>query len=335
MKHRLFLIGVFSLFSLFTSLPLFAIEVTEQQTSSEQKQPQLSALYYLENMKQAYKKLNYELLYLNSAQSLIEPKQIIHGVQDGKRITYFRFLNGAMRESLQFDGKISFYEQGIQAYSLATERDRSVFANIANFNFEKSSKSYEYIILGKGRIAAKKAIAIRMISKDEYRYSYIIWLDLDSFLPLRLDTINKSNVILEQTMVVSLIVTEKVNPWIEQLSHQKTPQVLDIPKVALEQLAQWQIGWLPEGFHIVKDDQHKLMMHDTDPVSYIMLNDGIVTISVYISTVKIAIAEQQKIIQQGGRLLYTKQQGNVEINIIGETPLATAEKIAASIRPAS
>ena len=334
MKHRLFLAALMTLCSLFVSSQLIASpEVLQSEVKIETKQALPSALMYLNNMKQAYQKLNYKLLYLNTAQNQIEPKQLIHGVVDGKSIAYFYFLNGAMRESLQFDGKISFYQQGSQAYSLATNHDQSIFANIANFDFENGNKSYEYIILGRDRIAGKKAIAIRMISKDQYRYSYIVWLDLESYLPLRLDIINQSNQIIEQTMVVSLNISETINPWIQQLSTQATPDVLHLPLTSIAELPKWELDWLPANFKIVKDDQHKLMMHDTDPVSYIMLNDGIVRVSVYISTKQTNIAEQQNVIQRGGTLIYTKQQEKIEINVIGEIPLITAEKIAASIKP--
>ena len=333
MKHRLFLVALFPLFALLISPQLIANPKVEQlQEKSSKKTVQASALTYLKNMTLAYKQLNYELLYLNTAQNQIEPKQLIHGVIDGKRITYFCFLNGSMRESLQFDGKISYYQQGNPAYSLITKRDQSVFSSIASFDFDSGMKSYEYLILGKNRIAGKKAIAIRMTSKDVYRYSYIIWLDLNSYLPLRLETINKSNKILEQTMVVSLNVNESINPWIKQMSALKTPDVLRFPKTAIKEIAPWKVTWLPAGFKIVKDDQHKLMVHDTDPISYIMLNDGLVSVSIYISTKKMISTKSKNVIQRGATLLYTEQQENIEVNIIGEIPLLTAEKLAASIR---
>jgi len=335
MKHRLFLAGVFSVFSLLVSSGTVAnTGIIQTPVKTTDGEASLSALTYLEHMKLAYKELNYELLYVNTGANKIEPKQLIHGVIDGKRIAYFSFLNGTMRESLHFNGKISFYEQGSKAYSLSTKRDQSVFANIANFDFGNGSKSYEYIILGKSRLAGKKAIAIRMVSKDEYRYSYIIWLDLNSYLPLRLDTISKSNLIIDQTMAVSLNVTKSINPWVAQLSTKKAPDILHIPSMTIDETPLWQIHWLPEGFKVIKDDQHKLMMQDTDPVSYIMISDGIVSVSIYISSIKGLIAKQKSIIQRGGTLLYTKQQNDIEVNIIGEIPSATAEKIVESIQGA-
>jgi len=334
MKHQLFLVGLFSLSTLFVSSEVAATTgITKPNVGQNEKHVRLTALAYLENMEQAYKELNFELLYVNTGGSKIEPKQLIHGVIDGKRIAYFCYLNGSIRESLQFDGKISFYEQGNQAYSLASRRDQSVFSNITSFDFKNGTKNYEYIILGKSRIAGKKAIAIRMVSKDEFRYSYIVWLDLNSYLPLRLDTISKENIIIDQTMAISLKVTETINPWIEQLSEKRIPDVLHLAKMDVDEAAKWQLHWIPEGFKIVKNDQHKLMMHDREPVSYIMISDGIASVSIYISNTQFS-SEQQNIIQRGGTLLYTKHQENVEVNIIGEIPIAAAERVASSIRVA-
>lgn len=332
MKCRLFLVALCSLISLLVAPQLIASTETVA-TKKLDKQTQETAISYLNKMKLAYTQLNYELVYLNTAQNQIEPKRLIHGIVDGKRIAYFSFLNGAIRETLQFDGKISFYQQGNQPYSFATQRDQSIFANIASFDFAKGNKSYEYIVIGKGRIAGEKAIAIRMISKDNYRYSYIIWLDLKSYLPLRLDIINKANLILEQTMVVSIAISDEINPWLKQLSEQSKPEVLHLAAPGAN-ISDWNIDWLPTGFVVVRGDQHKLMMHDTNPVSYIMLDDGIALISVYISNIKTNLTGQQRIVKRGGTLIYTKQRDNMEVNIIGQIPVETAERIAASIKPA-
>jgi len=332
MKRQLFLVGLFSLSSLLMSVSVMAgTGISQPQEGNAKKQINLSALAYLEKMKKAYQQLNFDLIYVNTGKGKIEPKQLIHGVIGDKRIVYFSYLNGAMRESLQFNGAISFYEQGRQPYSLTNNRDQSVFSNISHFDFKKGSKTYEYIILGKGRIAGKKALAIRMVSKDEFRYSYIVWLDLNSYLPLRLDTISKANVIIDQTMTISLDITDAINPWIAQLSEKKIPEVLHLSKMNTAKQAKWQVHWIPEGFKIIKNDEHKLMMDDKEPVSYIMISDGLAAVSIYIANT-LSSSEQHNIIQQGGTLLYTKHQDKLVINVIGEIPIATAERLAASIR---
>lgn len=309
----------------------FSVQATETSNDQTEKKDDLTAIEYLQLMQMAYKNLNYEILYLNNLKNTVEPKQLLHGVINQEEIAYFRYLNGAMRESLQYLQKISYFEQGSQPYTLQSTRNQSVFANIANFDYDKGLESYEYIILGKGRIAGKTTMAIRMISKDQYRYSYIVWIDLDTHLPLRLDTIDSSNIILDQIMVVSLKVSEQINPWLESLSNQKLPELFHLSQTSNFQASLWKIDWLPAGFKVVKDDQHKLVMYENEPVSYIMLNDGIVSVSVYISAKKTTLEQQQKIIQRGATVLYTDQKNNFEINVIGEIPVATAKRLIESI----
>ena len=334
MKIKLLFTALMTALFVFCSNFTFASEDTasvDVNKTNVNKKESLTALEYLQRMQKSYKELNYELLYLSRLQNQIDPKQLIHGVIDKQEIAYFRYLNGAMRESLQFAGKTSYFEQGSQAYSLQSTHNSSVFANIVNFDFENGRNSYEYIILGKSRIAGKQSIAIRMVSKDDYRYSYIVWLDVDSYLPLRLDTLNKSNIILDQIMVVSLHITETVNPWLENLSQQQLPQLLHLPQLSQQQASQWKVNWLPTGFKVIKDDRHKLVMYDNEPVSYIMLNDGIVSVSIYISTKKITLNAKQKIIQRGATVLYTYQKGDIEINIVGDIPVATAKRLVESV----
>ena len=81
----------------------------------------------------------------------------------------------------------------------------------------------------------------------------------------------------------------------------------------------------------MKSDQHKLVMHENEPVSYIMLNDGIVSVSIYISAKKVALDEKQKIIQRGATVLYTYQRDDVEINVVGDIPVVTAKRLIESV----
>lgn len=329
MKRLIGFVGLWAAFALHSAFAFSQIEQLPKEVKELSQQP---ARFYLQQMQQAYRQLNYELLYINTAQHPIEPKQQLHGLYDNSRITYLRYLNGATRESLQVDDKVSYYEQGSYIYSIATPKDQSVFAAITNLDLQAGSQVYQYEVLGKERIASRKTIAIRILNKDRYRYGYIVYLDTESYLPLRLDTVNHYNEVVDQVMVVSLTLTERINPTLVELITQNTPEVLAELQKENQDEVLWKIDWLPNGFDIIKGDRHKLIMHDTDPVSYIMLSDGMVTVSVYISTKATAIEEQQSVIQRAGTLLYTLQQGIIEVTIIGEIPLLTAEKIAASIK---
>ncbi|PKG38168.1 MucB/RseB C-terminal domain-containing protein [Psychromonas sp. Urea-02u-13] len=332
-RHSLFSTIVASVLLLLTPLGN-AIEVDGNSKELVVKEESTipSAIEYLQLMQKSYQIENYEILYLSSLQKQLEPMQLIHGIVDGEEASYFRYLNGVIRESLQYAGKISYFEQGRPAYTIESGQNRSVFANIANFDYVKGKQSYDYVILGKGRIAGKQSIAIRMISKDDYRYSYVVWCDLQSALPLRLDTINKSNVVVEQIMVMSLNVSESSNPWLAKLTTNALPETVHIPESTTDNSSQWKTTWLPTGFSVIKDDQHRLVMHENEPVSYILLDDGIVNVSIYISEKKLTLEEPQKLIRRGATVLYTEHRGEVEINVVGDIPVATAQRLAESIK---
>jgi len=323
---------VASLLLLMTSVSIaVSTDVNNQQlTVGEDKAPKL-AIDYLQSMQRAYQTKNYELIYLSSLNKQLEPMQLIHAVVDGQEVSYFRYLNGSIRESLQYAGEISFFEQGSTAYTLKSHYDRHVFAKVANFHFEKGQANYDYVILGKDRIAGKPSIAIRMISKDEYRNNYVIWCDLQSLLPLRLDTLTPSNVVLEQLMVVSLNFSENPNPWLVQLTQNNRPEMVHIRESSTDNNALWSLSWIPDGFNVVKQDQHQLAMNENEPVSYIMIDDGIVNASIYISAKKLALDEKQKLIRRGATVLYTEQRGATEINVIGDIPVLAAKRLVKSL----
>lgn len=331
-RHPLLRLIVVTSLLLFSQLGMAIEANSNTKVLLENKESSsLSAIDHLKNMQTAYAQKNYEILYLSSLQQQLEPMQLIHGNLDEQEVSYFRYLNGVIRESLQYAGKISYFEQGKPAYTLQSHHNRSVFANIAQFDYEQGKQSYDYVILGKGRIAGKQAIAIRMISKDEYRYSYVIWCDLESSLPLRLDTLSQSNIVLEQIMVVSLNVSDEINPWLFKLTQKSLPEMVHIPESTTDNSSKWKVTWLPTGFTVVKDDQHKLMMQENTPVSYILLDDGITNASIYISEKQLILDEKQKLIRRGATVLYTEQRGEVEINVVGDIPLATAKRLVESV----
>ena len=321
-----------SLLFSFSSSTIAIVDEEKNEKSIRIKEELIpSAIEYFQSMQKAYQSKNYEIIYLSNLQKQLEPMQLIHGVVDEQQVSYFRYLNGAIRESLQFAGKISYFEQGTPSYTLQSRQSRHAFANIADFDFEKGQENYDYVILGKARIAGKQSIAIRMISKDEYRNNFVIWCELQTLLPLRLDTVSPSNVLLEQLMVVSLKVSENVNPWLVKITENPRPEMVHIRQTSTEGNSKWEVSWLPPGFVVVKNDKHSLALNEKDPVSYIMLEDGLVTVSIYISAKKLSLDEKQRLVRHGSTVLYTEQRGNTEINIVGDIPIATAKRLVKSM----
>lgn len=331
-KSKNLILSILVLFTSVICVPVIAT-TTSLPLKPQTAEQKTSALNHLQMMQVALKEKNYEMLYFSSQQGITQPLQLIHGIINNKEVNYLSFLNGPIRETLQYDGNISYFEQGKSFYTLKTKRDLSNFNKIANYNLQSNALYYDYIILGKGRIAGKQALAIKVNAKDKYRYSYVIWIDTASSLPLRFDILNTNNLIIEQEMVASLYITETANPWLTNLINKKItiPSATEVPGQQFTKQSEWKLKWIPPGFKLLKSNMHKLKTTDKEMVSYLMITNDLSTVSIYISQQNIPLDKNKSLIYKGSLLLYSAKKGNREINIIGNIPKETAVKLANSL----
>jgi sigma-E factor negative regulatory protein RseB len=154
-------------------------------------------------------------------------------------------------------------------------------------------------------------------------------------LLLRIDMVEREGNLVEQVLGVELDLQSKPAPWLVKLANSKQPPALALEDAypAPQQQLNWQITWLPDGFKVLSQDRHQLVTTSM-PVDYMMLSDGLVDLSVYVSRVDPKQAVRQQLIRQGATSLvsYVNEVG-VEITVVGEVPAETAKRIAESVQP--
>ena len=89
-------------------------------------------------------------------------------------------------------------------------------------------------------------------------------------------------------------------PWLVTLARSKLPDALALEDAypAPQQTLNWHLTWLPDGFKVLSQDRHQLVSTSL-PVDYMMLSDGLVDLSVYVSRVDPKQAVRQQLIRQG------------------------------------
>ncbi len=65
-------------------------------------------------------------------------------------------------------------------------------------DFKRLSAAYDFISVGRTRIADRLCDVIRVVARDGTRYSFIAWLDAETKLPLRVDLLDRDGETLEQ-----------------------------------------------------------------------------------------------------------------------------------------
>jgi sigma-E factor negative regulatory protein RseB len=222
---------------------------------------------------------------------------------------------------------VTFIEHDQPPYSVTAPRIQGVWPAALAGDISQLEKGYQFVIGGRSRIAGRPGQMIRLLANDENRYDAQVWIDMDTYLPLRFDTINKDKQLLEQTMVVELIeLSEPANILIEA-AKQDWPAVIN--QAERTDGKNWQFTWLPQGFDVVVRDHHRLIgIHE--PVEYIALTDGLANISVYVARAGENPLPNELLTRNGLSMVVVKV-GTLEVVAIGKVPSETLERIANSL----
>ncbi|MBD2811786.1 sigma-E factor regulatory protein RseB [Xenorhabdus sp. Vera] len=282
----------------------------------------------LQDMNSAVQTLNYELGFINLAQQFLIPLRYRHAIIDGQPIAQIIQMDGSRREIIQRGDQISYYEPGLDSFSLHGNHIVDYFPPIIFADFTQLQKFYRFIYVGSTHVGDHPTSFVRIISKDESRYNYNLLIDEKTHLPLLIELLDRDNItVIEQSRIVTLIVGDYVKEELRAITDLKLPPMLLIPPS--EKLKfNWQVGTMPEGFQEISRNSRKLS--ETEWLESIMYSDGLFNFSVnVVNSGKKAVDEQP--FRQGRRTVYTLARSKNSITIIGELPFATAKRIAASV----
>ncbi|WP_165310268.1 sigma-E factor regulatory protein RseB [Vibrio ziniensis] len=308
-----FLISVLALFSLSSTLA-FA-----EETPAE-------AL--LHQMNEASQHLNYELSYILIKKNSIEPLLYRHALHEQKEYAHLVYLSGPVREVFQRGNEVSYIEPGVEPFTIESGNMVAPTIPMLNSNVTELSQFYDFVKMGRAREAGTPCQVVRIVPKDGLRYSYMLWVDEKTHLPLRADLVDRYGEVLEQYRSISYSVSEKIAELMAGFDDVQLPEVLSLPKSKVSETF-WSVGWKPDGFESVNLNRYR-MINTERVVENQMFSDGLFSFSVYVSTSD-EHSLQGQLVRQGRRTLQTFIKGDREVSVVGDIPPETAKRIAQSV----
>jgi len=281
----------------------------------------------LQGMGKASQSLNYEMGFINITKQGIDSFRYRHAVSDQSSLAQLVLMDGPRREIVQRGKDISYFETGLQPFTLDGDHIVDSLPSIVFSDFSLLSKYYDFIAVGRARAADRLSQVIRVVSRDGTRFSYVIWVDEQTKLPMRVDLLDRDGETLEQFRVISFYDGQQVVDVLADLEKASLPPVLSLP--ASEQVKfGWQVKWLPAGVAEVASSRRNLPNMPVTIESR-LYTDGLFSFSVNISATTNGPSEQ--LIRQGRRTVQTEVRNGNEITVVGELPPSTAKRIADSI----
>ncbi|KAJ9432164.1 MULTISPECIES: sigma-E factor regulatory protein RseB [Enterobacterales] len=298
---------------------LFCSSIASAQTSAS------GAL--LQQMEQASQNLNYEFAYINVSRLGIESLRYRHAVIDNRIFAQLLQMDGPRREVIQRGNDISYFEPGLDPFSLPGNHIIDALPGLMFADFSRLGEAYDFIPVGRSRMADQMCEVVRIVSRDGTRYSYVVWLDVDTKLPLRIDLLDRDGETLEQFRVISFAVDEGVRNLMQGLEKANLPPSLSLPAGDKVELS-WQPGWLPAGMKLISQSRRDIpSMNKT--VESRLYSDGLFSFAINVTPADKSSSVQA--LRTGRRTVQTEVRNNNEITVVGELPPATAKRIADSI----
>ncbi|MBJ7223281.1 MULTISPECIES: sigma-E factor regulatory protein RseB [unclassified Brenneria] len=282
----------------------------------------------LQQMNNASRSLNYEISFINITRQGFESVRYRHAVINNRSLAQLVFMDGPRREIVQRGNEISYFDSGLEPFTLSSDHIVDSLPSLVYADFQKLTQYYDFVPAdGRVRIADHLAVGIRIISRDATRYSYAVWVDAESKLPLRVDLQDGNGERLEQFLATSLIVDDDIVNAMRPLESIHLPPSLPVPRSENIDFA-WSAEWLPVGMKEVSHSRRTLPGVNL-PIETRLYSDGLFSFSVNVSPAAEARAEQA--VRTGRRSIHTEVRDNNEITVVGELPPATAKRVADNI----
>ncbi|EGQ7880259.1 sigma-E factor regulatory protein RseB [Vibrio cholerae] len=307
---------------LISALTLFCVNSTTAFAEEE------SAEALLYQMNEASQHLNYELSYILVKKNSIEPLLYRHARQDDQQLAHLVYLSGPVREVIRRGDEVSYIEPGVEPFTIESGNMVAPTIPMLNTDVAELSRYYDFVKVGRAREAGAACQVLRVVPKDGLRYSYVVWVDEKSHLPLRADLLDRDGEVLEQYRTISFSVSERLAEIMAGLNKVQLPEVLKLPKGSVQETF-WQVTWVPDGFQAMELNRYRMAMTERLVESQ-MYSDGLFNFSVYVSASDNYSLKGQ-LIRQGRRTLHSVVKGENEISVVGDIPPATAQRIAQSV----
>ncbi|WP_342323993.1 sigma-E factor regulatory protein RseB [Kosakonia sp. BYX6] len=282
----------------------------------------------LQQMNVASQSLNYELSFVSINKQGVESLRYRHARLNDQPLAQLLQMDGPRREVVQRGNEISYFEPGLEPFTLNGNYIVDSLPSLIYTDFKRLSPYYDFISVGRTRIADRLCEVIRVVARDGTRYSYIVWMDEETRLPMRVDLLDRDGETLEQFRVIAFTVNGQVTNSMQTLAKASLPPLLSVP-VGDKVDFNWSASWLPQGFSEVSSSRRQLPTMDV-PVESRLYSDGLFSFSVNVNRANQNSADQM--LRTGRRTVSTTVRDNAEITIVGELPPQTAKRIADSLK---
>jgi len=298
--------------------------LSQGQTSAE-------ALSLLGRIYQATEKLSYTGTFVYQQGERTETSRITRLAGPGGGTEKVEVLDGSPREIVRTRDTVRCYLPDSQTVKVERRTDARAFPAMLPEQISELARNYTIARGETVRIAGYDCQAVVLTPKDDLRYGYKLWADVNSGMLLKARTFNRKGETVEQFSFAQLAIGSVPRERVKARRVAQNWHVEDAA-VAPANLARsgWTLGSVLPGFRKVTEVTRKL--GEARPVGQMVYSDGLAAVSVFIEP----MSGRAETVRPGPSSLgafqiYTRQVANHIVTVVGEAPPASVQRFARAV----
>jgi sigma-E factor negative regulatory protein RseB len=286
------------------------------------------ALALLRKIYQATEKLSYSGTFVYQQGERTETSRIDRVSGPGGDIERLEVLDGMPREIVRTRDTVRCYIPESQTVKVERRIDQRAFPGMLPEQVTDLARNYTITRGERLRIAGYDCDAVVLTPRDNLRYGYMLWADVNSGMLLKARTFNRKGDTVEQFTFAQLAIGHVPRERVRIKNAAQNWRVEDAA-VAPADLARagWKLGSELPGFRKVTEVTRKL--GETRPVGQMVYSDGMVAVSVFIEPLAgRAETVRPGLSSLGAFHIYTREVANHIVTVVGEAPAVSVQRMA-------
>lgn len=296
-------------------------------------------LTWLGRMAAAGQRLNYSGTFTYQSGNRSETSRIAHLRDGAGEFERLETLDGSPREVIRNNGEVRCVLPAQKTVIIDQAGSRRAFPSRLAEAWMNLGESYRIRRGDVSRVAGLEAQQIVLEPKDDLRYGYILWADMQSGLLLKSRMVNERGETIEQFAFNEVKIGGDLDRGLLK------------SRFNVEQGAGWQVvnargnelrrgdeGWAIKaavpGFHQTSAVRRQMGVNGGETVQ-LVFSDGLAAVSVFIEPMDSAAEHKLTpgTFESGPINLYKRVVGNHFVTALGEVPPRTVQRLAEAVEP--
>ncbi len=290
---------------------------------------------WIARMVAAAKRISFQGSFVYDNGQGLTTMRIVQFAEGGRETQELEVLNGEYRGLMRSGDDLLIYSEDGQPVNY-DRFHKAPFARVLPDDLQQLEASYRLTLENPDRVAGRACQTLSITARDEFRYSYRVWLDLETAMLLQFDLLDSEGQVLEKLLFteVGIGVSSLANapPVPESASRRPSPVsggMLDAGPLSEDEW-RWRADELPPGFRKIAHMWHgpdKRGMH----AEHLMFSDGLASVSAYIEP------QADDTMRGHSRIgpvnAWADAVAGHQIVVVGDVPMRAIEMIGAGLTP--